>query len=85
MRDNCKGLYLEPGMFEGNIRKASQLVSHVMLASHSGAVEETISSLPGVEKEESRGCSTSIPEKGTDKGQQRHEHMSGVGNQSIPF
>lgn len=32
-----------------------QLVSHFMLASHSGAVEETISSLPGVEKEESRG------------------------------
>lgn len=55
MRDNCKGFYLEAGKFEGNIRKALQLVSHFMLASHSGAVEETTSSLPGVEKEESRG------------------------------
>lgn len=44
MGDDCKAFYLEPGKFEGNIGKALKLVSHFMLASHSGAGEETFSS-----------------------------------------
>lgn len=44
MGGNCKEFYPKTGKFEGNIWKALQLVSHFILASHSGAVEETISS-----------------------------------------